>query len=559
MPISKKAIEAFLTKPLPHLPKFKGADEAALMRLIYDSTGQPYAPITTPRKHQLDGVAFALYQRRAVLQYDPRLGKTKMALDWAMHLRKANLWRAGKKGLVIAHSPVGLSVWKHEIAKHSNLSACYVQNDVQEFIDALATDVDLIVLPWSGLQAIFSEKRLAQRGRRAGKPKLYPFYAALHIAAEEFGLVIADEIHMCNNHMSLRFKIAAKIIEGCRFRLGLTGTPIGRNKLAIWPSSYLLDEGAALSASYPFFEAAFSARKKNWFGRHKGLFKNEKTGVETWANYDYVFDNDKLPLLQAKLATLAISYKLKEVRAVDVRPDVIELTMSLEQAEAYNEVVQRARMIHSGDVHEIQNSFVRLRQISSGFIPFTDSDGKQHMRQFTHPSKVEWLSDLLEKIDPDLALIIFHEFTESGDRICGLLEAAKIKHAWFYGGTKDKDAIGKFQRGDINVLVANTAKGGMSIDLHRADYMLFYESPVSPITRTQAEARPLAEQRGKRPLIIDDLVCSPIERRVRELVREGKNALKALTSAPRSWEMLDLHALGKKKPPGRKAQGRLPL
>jgi SNF2 family DNA or RNA helicase len=90
-----------------------------------------------------------------------------------------------------------------------------------------------------------------------------------------------------------------------------------------------------------------------------------------------------------------------------------------------------------------------------------------------------------------------------------------------------------FQDGKTQYLVANPRKGGMGIDLPQCDYMIFYESPVTPITRQQAEARPMS--RGARPLFIDDLVISPVERRILEWIGEGKDLMKSLSSARRSF------------------------
>jgi ERCC4-related helicase len=85
-----------------------------------------------------------------------------------------------------------------------------------------------------------------------------------------------------------------------------------------------------------------------------------------------------------------------------------------------------------------------------------------------------------------------------------------------------------YQQGKLRWLVANTTSGAMAIDLPMADYLLFYESPTSPIIRAQAEARPMS--RGGKVLLIDDMICSPSERRVLGFIREGKTALSSLLS-----------------------------
>ena len=94
MPIAQEALDQFLDQAMPLLPQFKGAAPDQLKRLIYDATGLPLGDLKTqPRKHQLEGLAFALYLRQALLFFDVRMGKSKIALDWAQHLRRAKMVR----------------------------------------------------------------------------------------------------------------------------------------------------------------------------------------------------------------------------------------------------------------------------------------------------------------------------------------------------------------------------------------------------------------------------------------------------------------------------------
>jgi SNF2 family DNA or RNA helicase len=207
------------------------------------------------------------------------------------------------------------------------------------------------------------------------------------------------------------------------------------------------------------------------------------------------------------------------------------------QIKAYNEVLENViEQASSLDDQQKINAFVRMRQISSGFLPFVSDDGEERVVRFPS-AKLAWLDELLTVMADDIQMIIFHEFILSGDGITALLKKHKLAHGWLYGGAKNKAQIIKdFQTGKTRILVANTAAGGMAIDLPQADYMLFYESPVAPITRQQAEARPLG--RGAKPLVIDDLICSPIDRKVLGFVKEGKEALNSLIHDKRGWKLL---------------------
>lgn len=513
MAIAKAAVEKFLTQPLIKLPEFKYGDPVTLARSIYDSTGLPFNPLKSqPRPYQVEGVAFALWLRRALLFYDMRLGKTAMSLYWAEHLRRAKLFR--KKGLVIAHSPLGLQVWEREADIHSDLKISVVHLDVDDFVNALVGDSDLIVVPVSGLQELFSQWGVVSRGTKKGQRKLYPNMELVSSIAEEFDLCIIDEIHMYGDHTSLRFQIAAGLTMQCNFRLGLTGTPIGRNPYKLWAQTFLIDRGTTLGNNYYFFEQAFGMGKPNWFSKRM----------------QYKFDDKKLPLLKAKMDTVAMAYQRSEVVDQTVWTSVVELRMHGDQREAYVGVVNRLiKLRGQEDSVEILATFHRLRQVASGYFPFKDKTGTDRIVNFRSSPKLEWLGELVES-DPGVQVIIFHDYTYSGQMICDLLTKHKQKFAWLYGGvtnlTKANQIIKNFQSGKIQYLVANAAKGGMSLDLPMTDQIVYFESPVSPITRQQSQARPMA--RGDRPLIIDDLVCSQVERRILEFYQENKDLSTAL-------------------------------
>ena len=152
---------------------------------------------------------------------------------------------------------------------------------------------------------------------------------------------------------------------------------------------------------------------------------------------------------------------------------------------------------------------------------------------------MEWLAEFLENIPPDVVLVIYYEFTESGRAISDLLTKLKFKYGWLWGGNKDPDkSLREFQQGKFNVLVANTRSAWGAVNLQRADYQLFYESTVSPILRKQVEFRALGPARGNRPLFIDDLVSSTTERRILEFVREGKDVMNEVVFSRETWKSL---------------------
>lgn len=512
MPIDPEAIERFLAREIEPLPAFKGADPDWLRGQILQGTGAAYEHVGfAPRPPQLEGLAAALHLRRALLFYGMRMGKTKIGLDWAAHLRKAGLWRG--KGFIVAHAPVGVNVWVKEAKAQTKLKVRGVLSGPkagEQLETCLNDNTDLVVIAWSTLQALFTHKKVNRRG----VSKLVPNKEMLAEAAAQFSLCIFDEIHTCQNAESLRFSIAEKLVTNCDYRLGLTGTPSGRNPFSTWAQVYLIDEGELLGRSFFFFKHVFG--KEVLVPRHGGGL------VE-----DYVFDKKKMPLLEQLLSSISISYELGDTQKLDVRPGIVTLTLSPAQQQAYDEQLAKAEAARNDEDMAPENVYVRLRQISAGFLPFVDNEGTQRIVKFPGASKLAWLAEFLDNYDSSYQMLIFHEFTPSGRHISALLTDRGINFRWLWGGAKDKNEIIRdFQKGRARVLLANTAAGSMAIDLPQADYLLFFDSPACPKIRAQAEARPMS--RGSKPLYIDDLVCSPTDQKVLGFIKEGKNVMHQL-------------------------------
>ena len=505
--------------PLPPV-EFRGAEPKVLNDFITGTGDHPLWTRTEPRKHQLEGLAFGLWAKRALLFYEMRTGKTKLALDYLSYLLYSG--RLVQRALIIAHAPIGVDEWEHQVPIHSHLDVHTVRSGpgaFEHFLDAArgAIQCDAVLVSWSTLQEMFGVKQQVKTGGKKGQNKLYADRPKCRDLARYFGAVVIDEIHMAGHNDTLRFNIAAELTKRCEWRLGLTGTPFGRDPLLLWAQAFLIDGGEALSASYRFFREAFCKVKYNHFSASKT---------------EYVFDPKKLPLLRDKMRAMVLTCELREVQDVNVLSGVVRLSMSREQRRAYDEVIDHLVQLRMGNVVEIDNAFVRLRQVASGFLPFVNDQGEERVVDYTDAAKFVWLDDFVSNIPQDMQCIIFHEFIHTGERICQLLAKHKITHEWLHGGVKDRPGLlARFQSGKSQILVSNTAAGGMAVDLSAADYLCFFESPASVIIRKQAEARPLA--RGGRPLILDDLVCAPVEQKLLDFVLQGQNLRNALLRDPK--------------------------
>ena len=509
MPTDKRLIQKLLDyRPRP-ATYVKGRSVDSLLSEIKNMTGVDYAPLTVPRPWQLEALTFAISTARNLMFVKMRMGKTKYMLDWADHLTRAGWRRPDKKALVIVPRPILLSVWELQAREHSRLKVATAANEA-ELRDVLWSDADLIVISWHTLQSIFTIKK-PKTGKEKRKTKaLVPNYPELEAFAKNFDMVCIDEIHLCKNPTSLRFHMAVPLARAATYFTGLTGTPHGRNPFDLWAQTFLVDGGNLFGRTPYFFREAFGKIKYNHFS---------KTKKET------IYNKDMAPVIEEKLSSIALSYGWDgNIETREPISNIVKLKMTREQEKLYHEVIDQMIETKPENYTEIDAVFIRLRQVSSGYLPVRMDDGSIVVYNTPKNPKLEWIEELLDELPDDVPTLLYYEFTHTGQLVADLLEKRGIPHVWLWSGTKDKaGAVRDFQSGKVNVMLVNNGSGDVGIELSRADYLCFIESPVAPTIRQQVEARP--QSASKRPLIIDDLVVAPVDEKVLNYVKQGKMLL----------------------------------
>lgn len=506
--------------------KVRGLPIEELRAMILHTTGIPWEPKipwtgNDRDVRQLEAIALALRVRRGLLYYEPRTGKTRIGLDWLQHIQKMGKLR---KVLIIPHSPLGVDEWERQIPIFSDLQLVAIRTgpDAYKMLSRVLKDRRShgVLCTWSTLQSLMTTKRK----NRKGKNQMYVDAIRTQHISELLNAVIIDEIHGINNPESLRFKIVQGLIKDlysdCPWRLGLTGTPFGRNPFGLWSQARLIDSGVSLSKSPRLFTEAFKIPEVVDDKRGKKRRNPKYQGK-------LEFNHDMMPLLKKRMGHMTLACKLSDIQDINILHQTIPLKMCSEQRSAYSMMIGKfaeAAAEENTDFslrRKVRNIFVRLRQIASGYLVDVDEAGSRKTTEFSTP-KLDWFEDFLDTdYHPGMKPIIFHEFINSGDRICRVLDEKGIRYSRLCGQTVDKAAAkDAFQYGDSPFLVANHATGGVGIDLSASNYMIVYESPVGFISRQQMMARPMA--RGSTVLAVDDLVCAPVERRILSLHAQGR-------------------------------------
>lgn len=491
--ISKKVVKFFLDKPTTNWSVIKDVtDHQEYADEIEELTHFKFK--TKCFKHQLACFLLGYYNSSFLFFLDMGLGKTKSCLDLLSYYKAEKFIN---KILVLMPNVVMTGVWMDEIKKHSNLSYVALIGTKQEREKALKKDVDLYLMNYAGLQVTMTD--YIDRKRILSETKILKF-------TEKFDAVIFDEIHTLANRKSIQSQLSLRIAKRCKVKYGLTGTPFNRDLMNLWHLFYLIDGGDTLGYNITMYRDMFFDCIRNY-----------------WGGYEYKLKKDTEKKLFHRLQNKSIRYSEKECLDLPVITYIqTPLKFPQENLEYYKKGVENV-IESKGNYRALENAFIRLRQIASGFVGFKNDEEDRVQIIFDNNPKLDALIELIDEIEGKI--VIFNEFTLSGDFICERLKKEKIKYVRLYGKTKDKvDVVKRFQGNKkLKVFVVNSKSGGVGLNLQTSNYCIFYESPVSCIVRSQAEKRIHRIGQKKRVFIYDLFMKYSIEEKILKYLKEGKN------------------------------------
>ena len=504
---------------------------------LRDSKDYPLSP------YQKLATVCALNSEAFALHMSTGTGKTPVAINVicndALRLRKTNsrMYRA----LIVVPKNVQLN-WVDEIAKFKTVDG--------KVTVLRGTEIDRIRLLLDAMRPTNGELFTAVIVSYETMSRMIDQFS--HI---EWDLGILDEQHFIASPGAKRTKAALQLRDMCRRRLGLTGTPVRNHALDLYAQLEFLGKGFSGFSSWKTFRDFY------------GVFEDTRYGQK-------LLGIQNLPLIRERLARL--SYTITKEEALPDLPDktydVIGVTLSAEQASAYNQLATTLMLklesqLATADASSnrqmvVQNMLVqmlRLAQITSGFLVFDEvvtEDGDvvepKEIQFFSPNPKLDTLVKILKGFDsedeqyeaksPDDKTIIWATWTADILAIQSRLEAEGVKCVAYYGGMSDKDREAAIQAFNcdplVTVFVGNAAAGGVGLNLlgyppgkpegytTNANHVVYYSQNWSQVQRTQSEDR--AHRRGTRePVRITDL-CVPnsIDEEIRaRVVAKKKMAL----------------------------------
>lgn len=512
--IAHSAVEAFLARELNNWSELKSTAPVDVLRALTEH-GVEFVG-NAPWNQQAVSTLIGLEESAFAYFLDPGLGKSRIALD-VLRTR----WRRGeiKRALILSPSEVNVESWAEQCALYApDMRVAKLTGERDARLAAVEQDAELYLMNYAGLQVFMTEHDKRKKRR-------LPVRGLVERFASRWDAVVYDESHNLGHHDTLVFNLCRPISDHARYRYALTGTPFGRDPHLLWSQLFLLDGGETLGRTLGLFRAALFNEKPNYW-----------SGAP-----EYTFSQRRKEDLARLLRHRSIRYEDTECQDL---PPIMYQTIHVnlpEDAEAlYRRIVGELRAEH-GNYRAVESAFVRMRQIASGFVTAkdaTDEDADRIEIEFECP-KLDALLELLDEIAPSEKVIVFHDFIRSGARISEALTKAKTGHVRLYGGTVDKPAaLSKFLTDPkCRALVANTRSGGTGLNLQVARYIIFFESPVSPIDRRQAEKRCHRAGQGGRVHVYDLVARNTADERILEFVKEGRSLFEAICGEEREQNL----------------------
>lgn len=521
--IHPSAVKRFLKEPRDShvwMKRLRSRElDEALDRVGFRPCSKKVDPL---QNHQKVCVLLGIAFKGFAFWLDMGTGKTRIALELlAFWIREGYITGA----LILGRSESALIEWEQEIEKW-RIKLPYItllNSPSADKWDELAEfDGGLILATYPGLARMLSV--LKPMRRRKGKPaknKLKINAAKVKRLCKVIQAYVTDESTELGNKKSLQYRVCNQLSKYCDIRYELAGIPFGRDPTMLWPQLYLVDRGETLGQTLGIFRAAFF-----------------KTKINFWGGYEHKFRTDMEPTLKKILRHRSIQYRFEECGKL---PKLVhrleEVDLPKEATIYYQRFVKEVMRKHAG-FKERQNSFLHMRQVSSGFVGFrNDQTGEKAEIEFAENPKLERMMELVQQVPQGRKFAIFHEFTFSGRKICEELKRLKIKHGWIHGGIKNtRELQDGFKFGDLQCLVVQNRIGAFSLNLQRGNYYFVYEAPLSAIHDAQMRRR--MRRKGQKKTVFGyDMVCRGTkDARILHYHREGGDLFDAIITGEEKLE-----------------------
>jgi SWI/SNF-related matrix-associated actin-dependent regulator of chromatin subfamily A-like protein 1 len=411
-----------------HLLKLSGDPDAAFTSAVALADGL--------FPHQIEGVAFLLGRRRAILADDMGLGKTRQAIVSLRHLAP------GGPRLVVCPASVKRN-WAREIALAAPNSSVLViegSSPVAATAEWVIVNYDIIGRHMDGLQRV-------------------PWTA-----------LVFDEAHYLKNHTSARSKLARQLTVGAAANAGqrlavqlLTGTPLTSRPRDLFVLLQLV--GHPLGRSFLAFAKRYCAAEKGDYGWNTGGASNiEELTVQLHG----------VMLRRSKDDVLALPPKLRTWLPVEV------------PAGTGSRAVRKVFEILAGK-HDRPATSRRVEASKRGKLLAFLVEARQALAFAKTFATLDFVKGA---IDQGEKMIVFSCFDDPVQKFARELGPAAVVLTGKTPGAMRQQLVDRFQQDDeVRVFVANIIAAGTGLNLTAATQVVFNDLDWVPTNHWQAEDR----------------------------------------------------------------------
>lgn len=275
----------------------------------------------------------------------------------------------------------------------------------------------------------------------------------------DWDLIVTDESHYLKTYDSIRTKYAAKLARKGKYRIAMTGTPIGGKYEHIFGQFQFLDERAYGSNYYAF---------KYYYCVMGGYNNKDIVGYVNIPHFNNIY--------RSRTVDIEVDHNIPS-RHIDI-PLTLEDVESKKIYKKYVDDLKKA--IAEGDEMRMQACITRMRQVTSGYTV--------HAGQMVplNTLKIDALEELLGGINENV--VVFYWFREDMRRIKKLAQHMNYTLYQINGDHNDYRKV-KTHSGLPMLIACQIQSASESIDLTDARYCIYYSSTHRFLDYTQSLSR----------------------------------------------------------------------
>lgn len=329
--------------------------------------------------------------------------------------------------------------------------------------------------------------------------------------AGRFRTVVLDESSGFKTRGSLRWKTAKKIVKDTPYVWELTGTPSPNGLMDLWAPTYLLDAGARLAPTLTGFR-----------GRYFRPGQQLPNGVIT----EWILREGAAEKIHAAIEDICLS--MDGDGRIELPPVTFNtVTVPLTPATRKVYEVMRDTLVVAldllGETHTAANAAVlssKLSQISAGFMYVDDADLRDGAYDVLHREKVAALAEIVEGTGSPI--LVFYRFKAEREMIRAAMP--KLVHT-----IDEPDAVGRWNAGEIPVLLAHPASAGHGLNLQAGGHTIVWTTCSWSLEEWLQGNGRLARQGQQHPVVIHSLVSpGTVDEAIQERLLEKKSVQQAL-------------------------------